>query len=158
MNNDLVITRIIDAPLESVWRAWSDPELVKQWWGPQGFSAPVAEIDFHEGHTSLVCMENPDFGKYFSTWQYREIIPMERITYIHNLADENGVKIDPASVGMPPDFPQDQRHVVTFKSLGKNQTELTITEYGWTVGQMMDMSKMGMEQCLDKMAACCANL
>ena len=158
MNNevqkhDLVITRTFDTPLESVWRAWSDPALVKQWWGPEGFSAPVAEMDFREGGTSLVCMENPDYGKHFSTWHYQEIIPMERIAYIHNLADENGIAIDPTSVGMPPDFPQNQRHVVTFKSLGENQTELTVTEYGWTVGQMMDMSKMGMEQCLDKMAA-----
>jgi uncharacterized protein YndB with AHSA1/START domain len=159
MNNeaqkhDLVITRIFDAPIASVWKAWSDPDLIKQWWGPQGFSAPVAEIDFREGGTSLVCMESSEFGKHFSTWRYQQIVPMERIDYVHNLADENGAAIDPASVGMPPDFPQDQRHLVTFTALSGNQTEISVTEYGWTAGQMMDMSKMGMEQCLDKMAVC----
>ena len=151
---DLVFTRVFDAPLESVWNAWRDPELIKQWWGPQGFSAPVANIDFREGGTSLVCMSSPDFGTHFSTWHYQEILPMQRIAYIHNLSDENGVKIDPVSIGMPPDFPQDQLQTVTFKALNDRQTELTVTEHGWTVGEMMEMSRMGMEQCLGKMEAC----
>jgi uncharacterized protein YndB with AHSA1/START domain len=54
---------------------------------------------------------------------------------------------------MPPDFPQDQTHTVGFKDLGDGRTELTMTEHGWTEGQMMELSRMGMEQCLDKMAA-----
>jgi hypothetical protein len=54
---------------------------------------------------------------------------------------------------MPDDFPQNQRHTVTFKSLGDNKTELTVTEFGWTEGHMAEMSRMGMEQCLNKMAA-----
>jgi hypothetical protein len=53
---------------------------------------------------------------------------------------------------MPPDFPQDQRHVVTFTPSDETSTELTITEYAWPVGQMMGFSRMGMEPCLDKMA------
>ena len=150
---DLVITRIFDAPVEQLWKAWSDPEYVMQWWGPNGFTAPLAKIDFREGGTSLVCMSPPQFGDMYSTWHYQEIMPLQRIDYIHNLADKDGNKIDPTSVGMPPDFPQDQRNLVTFKDLGNGKTELTVTEYGWTEGQMREMSKMGMEQCLDKMAA-----
>ena len=45
---DLVVTRVIDAPVEQVWKAWTDPELVKQWWGPDGFTCPLARIDFRE--------------------------------------------------------------------------------------------------------------
>jgi hypothetical protein len=78
---------------------------------------------------------------------------MRRIEYIHNLADKDGNKVDPVKMGMPPDFPQDQHHSVTFKAMGDNKTEMTVTEYDWTVGHMMEMSKMGLEQCLDKMAA-----
>ena len=59
---------------------------------------------------------------------------------------------------MPADFPQDIRNLVTFKDLGKGKTELTVTEYDWTVGHMMELSKMGMEQCLDKMAAALSKL
>ena len=78
---------------------------------------------------------------------------MQRIEYIHNLADEHGRKVDPAKMGMPPDFPQDQRHAVTFKVLGDRKTEMTVMEYDWTVGHMMGMAKTGLEQCLNKMAA-----
>jgi uncharacterized protein YndB with AHSA1/START domain len=149
---DLVVTRLFDAPLPLVWKAWSDPEYVMQWWGPEGFTSPLAKMDFREGATSLVCMSSPEYGDHYSTWQYEKIVPMQRIEYIHNLADEGGNKIDPVKMGMPPDFPQDQRHTVTFKDLGNGKTEMTVTEYDWTVGQMMEMSKMGLNQCLDKMA------
>lgn len=150
---DLVFTRVFDAPLAEVWKAWVDPEYVKQWWGPIGFTCPLAKMDVREGGTSLVCMSSPDFGDHYSIWQYQKIVPMQRIEYIHNLADKDGNKVDPVTVGMPPDFPQDQFQTVTFRALGDHQTELTVTEHDWTAGQMMELSKMGMEQCLDKMAA-----
>ena len=150
---DLVITRVFDAPIEQVWKAWTDPKHVMRWWGTEGFTSPLAKLDFREGGTSLVCMSSPEYGDQYSTWQYRKIAPMQRIEYIHNLADKDGNKIDPTSIGMPADLPQDLRNLATFKALGDNKTEITVTEYDWTVGQMMEMSKMGLEQCLDKMAA-----
>jgi uncharacterized protein YndB with AHSA1/START domain len=153
---DLDVTRVFEAPVQLVWKAWTDPEHVMRWWGPNGFTAPFANIDFRVGGTSLVCMRaSKEFGgqDFFSTWHYQEIEPLRRIEYIHNLADKDGNKADPVKLGMPPDFPQDQRHSVTFEALGNNQTKMTVTEYGWTAGQMMDMSKIGLEQCLDKMAA-----
>lgn len=150
---DLVVTRVFHAPVEAVWKAWTDAELVKKWWGLDGFTAPIAKLDFREGGTSLVCMSSPEYGDMYSTWKYVEIVPMRRIDYIHNLADKDGNKIDPTVVGMPADFPQDQRNVVTFKPVSDDMTEITVTEYDWTVGQMVEMSKMGLEQCLAKMAA-----
>ena len=152
---DLVITRRFNAPVALVWKAWTDPEWITRWWGPNGFSCALAEIDFREGGTALVCMRAPkEFGgqDLYSTWEYLRIAPMERIEFIHNLADHEGNKIDPASIGMPADFPQDMRHLVAFKEVD-GATELTVTEYDWPAGQMMEMSKIGMEQCLDKMSA-----
>ncbi len=154
---DLVITRVFDAPIQQVWKAWTEPAYVMQWWGPDGFTAPLARLDFREGGTSLVCMSSPQFGEHYSTWHYNEIDPYKKIDYTHNLADKDGNKIDPASVGMPPDFPQDQRQLIAFKALDNGKTELTVTEFGWTVGQMMEMSRMGMEQCLNKMATVLAS-
>lgn len=157
---DLVIARIFDAPVARVWKAWTDPEQVMRWWGPIRFTCPSCKMDFRVGGTSLVCMRAPiEFGgqDMYSTWSYRQIESMRRIEYIHNLADKDGNKVNPAAMGLPPDFPQDQRHVVEFNTLGENRTELIVTEYGWTVGQMMELSKMGMGQCLDKMAATFAN-
>ena len=94
----------------------------------------------------------------YSTWTYTKIVPMERIEYIHNLADQDGNTVDPVQMGLPADFPQGQLQVITFKVVDDNKTELTVTEYGWLEGKMMDMSKMGMGQCLDKMGAIFANI
>src|SRR5262245_61811787 len=105
--HDLVFTRRFDAPVELVWKAWTDPEAVMQWWGPTGFTSPSAIIDFREGGTSLVCMRAPkEFGgqDMYSTWAYTKIVPLERIEYIHNLADKDGNKLDPAQLGFPSDF------------------------------------------------------
>ena len=152
---DLVVTHVFDAPVKLVWKAWVDPTLVMQWWGPDRFICPSAKIDFREGGTSLVRMRAPkEWGGQdsYSTWAYTKIVPMKRIEYTHNLAGKDGRKVDPVKMGMPQDFPQDQRHVVTFRDLGNAKTEVTVTEYEWPVGQMMEWSKTGMEQCLNKMA------
>jgi len=153
---DLVVTRVFDAPIELVWKAWTDPEYVMQWWGPTGFTCPLAEMDFREGGVSLVCMRAPkDFGgqDMYNTWTYKKIVPMQQIEYILNFTDKDGKAFDPAEMGLPAGTPREVRNVNTFKDLGNGKTEMTVTEYDWTVGHMMEMSKMGLEQCLDKMAA-----
>jgi uncharacterized protein YndB with AHSA1/START domain len=155
MKRDVVVTRIFDAPIEQVWQAWVEPDLVMQWWGPTGFTSPLANMDFHEGGTSLVCMRAPkEFGgqDMYSTWTYTKIVPNERIEYIFRFADQEGNTLDPADMGMEPGIPKEGHHVVTFQTVGNNRTEMTVTEYGYESDQAHDLSKGGLEQCLDKMA------
>jgi uncharacterized protein YndB with AHSA1/START domain len=152
---DLVVTRIFEAPVERVWKAWLDPADVMQWWGPQGFTCPVAKMDFREGGTSLVCMRAPqEFGgqDFYNAWSYQEIEPLERIEYLFIFTDENGEKIDPTTLGLPEDLPHEMRHVVTFKPLGMDKTEMTVTEFGYLSAETLEISRAGLEQCLDKMA------
>lgn len=154
--SDVVVTRVLNASVERVWQAWSDSEYVMRWWGPAGFTAPLAQMDFREGGTSLVCMRAPEeFGgqDMYNTWTYREIVPPQRIEFILNFSDKDGRTLDPAEAGIPPGVPKDVRHVVTFNAAGHDKTELNVTEYGYTSDQARDVSKVGMEQCLDKMAA-----
>ena len=154
---DLVVVRVFDTPLREAWEAWTDPGLVMRWWGPTGFTCPVAKMDFREGGTSLVCMRAPkEFmggQDMYNTWTYEKIVPMKRFVYVLRFSDKNGKTMDPAKHGLPPDMPKEVRNEVAFKELGKKKTEVTVTEYGWTPGQMMEMSKMGLEQCLDNMSA-----
>ncbi|MBZ0283531.1 MAG: SRPBCC domain-containing protein [Anaerolineae bacterium] len=153
---DLIITRVFDVPVEQVWNAWSNSDQVMRWWGPTGFTCPVAKMDFREGGTSLVCMRAPkEFGgqDMYSTWTYQKIVPMQQIDFIQNFADENANQIDPITLGLPPDMPQKVRSLVIFKAIGNNRTEINITEFGYTSDQIIELSKAGMEQCLDKMAA-----
>ena len=149
---DLVVTRTFDAPVAEVWKYWAESEGVKKWWGPTGFTAPLARMDFREGGTSLVCMRAPNGQDFYNTWTYRKIEPLKRIEFILGWADKDGQKIDPVTMGLPPDIPQEVRHVVTFKDVS-GETELTVVEYGYKSDQTHDLSKAGLEQCLDKMAA-----
>lgn len=56
---DLVLTRVLDVPVERVWEAWTKPEYVMQWWAPDHFTSPSAEMDFRNGGVSIVCMRAP---------------------------------------------------------------------------------------------------
>jgi uncharacterized protein YndB with AHSA1/START domain len=89
----------------------------------------------------------------YSTWVYKKIVPMQLIEFIQNIADQDGHPVDPVKIGLPPEFPKDMRTVVTFRDLGKGRTEMTVTEYDWTVSPMRGFAEAGLNQCLDKMVA-----
>jgi len=150
---NLVVTRLIDAPVELVWRAWTEPEHVMRWWGPKDYTSPSCQIDFREGGKYLFCMRAPEYqgGKdYYSGGVYTKIVPMQYLEFTQYLTDERGNHVKPAQVGMPEDFPDEVRTVIIFKAVG-SKTEITITEYDWTVGQMAEYSRLGLEQTLDKL-------
>jgi uncharacterized protein YndB with AHSA1/START domain len=152
MEKILKVSKVFDAPVQEVWKLWTEPEYVKQWWGPDKFICTIANINFKEGDTSLVSMKAPDdFGGqiHYCIWAYTKIIPFERIEFVQNLANENGIKQQPIAVGMPADFPEDIRTVVTFTSIGENKTEMTVSEYA-DFGQTTHFAKLGLEQSLDK--------
>ena len=151
---DLVVTRILDAPLELVWKAWTDPEHVIRWWGPKYYTSPTCKIDLREGGKYIFCMRAPkEQGGQdsYTAGVYKKIVPMERLEFTQGLSDKDGNRIDPAQVGMPPDFPKEIRTSIVFKAKG-DMTELTITEYDWAVGQMFVYSLAGLHQSIDKLA------
>ncbi len=155
MAKQIEVTRIFNAPLEMVWKVWTDPELVKRWWGPKHFSSPVARLDFREGGKSIVSMKAPkEMGgqEFYSVWVYTKIIPLQTIEFIQSLSDKDGNKTDPTKVGMPADFPIDIRTVVTFKKVAEGKTEMTVTEYA-EFGTISNFAQMGLEQSMDKMNA-----
>jgi uncharacterized protein YndB with AHSA1/START domain len=149
---DLVVTRDFDAPVERVWRAWTESELVMRWWGPQGFTSPLARMDVREGGTSLVCMRSPEGQDLYNTWAYTRIVPLQRIEFVQSFSDRDGQKVEPAQIGLPPDIPQDVRNLVELTPVGDHQTALRVTEFGYASDQALELSRMGLEQCLDKMA------
>ena len=152
---DLVITRIIDAPVELVWKAWSEPEQVKRWWGPQHYTSPTCTIDFQEGGKYIFCMRAPqDQGgrDEYSAGQYLKIVPFEILEFTQFMSDENGFKVNPVEMGLSPDFPDEVRTSVTFKRIRPDMTELSITEYGWTVNPMFVYALAGMHQSIDKLS------
>jgi uncharacterized protein YndB with AHSA1/START domain len=150
---NMIITRLFEAPIEQVWHAWSASEKVMGWWGPMGFTCPTADMDFREGNTSLVCMRTPNGHDLYNIWTYQTIIPLQKIEFIQGFSDADGNPLDPAAIGLPSDIPAEVLHLITFNAVGKHHTELTVTEYGYPNEEIVELSKAGMEQCLDKMAA-----
>jgi uncharacterized protein YndB with AHSA1/START domain len=150
---DLVVTRVFDAPVEQVWSAWTESDHVRKWWGPSGFTSPIARMDVREGGTSLVAMRSPEGHDMYNTWRYLDVVPLRRLEFILNFADGNGDTIDPAALGLPPGIPRDVRHVITFRALDGGGTEMTVNEYGYANDEVVQFSKAGLESSLDKMAA-----
>jgi uncharacterized protein YndB with AHSA1/START domain len=87
----IAIERIFDAPPELVWKAWTEPDHVMRWWGPETFTSPAVEIDFRVGGKYLFAMQSPEYQDGRTGWStgvYREIVPFERIVCTMGMADE----------------------------------------------------------------------
>lgn len=147
--------RTYPVPVEAAWAAWTGPELIRRWWGPEGFSCPLAEMDVRAGGVSLLAMQAPPQyggGRTYTTWSYSVVEPRARLEYIVRFADQTGITISPADAGIPPGVPDAVPHVVTFTATADGGTDLSITESGYTTRQACEMSQSGLDQCLDKLA------
>src|SRR6185436_4556698 len=82
-DREIVIERLIDAPRELVWRAWTEPEHLEQWWGPNGFSVTTHSIDIREGGVWDFIMHGPDGRDYPNRIVFTEIVKPERIRHDH---------------------------------------------------------------------------
>ena len=84
---DFVITRRFDAPRTLVFRAFTEPERLRHWWGPTGFSWVSCTMDLRAGGTFHYCMRSPDGQDMWGKWIYREIVPPERIVFVSSFSD-----------------------------------------------------------------------
>ncbi|MEX1170572.1 MAG: SRPBCC domain-containing protein [Chloroflexota bacterium] len=153
---DLVLTRTFHVSPDRLWEAWTIGDRVMQWWGPAGFVSPSARMDVRVGRSSLVCMRAPaEFGgqDLYNTWTYQVVEPMRSLEFTLDWADRDGNRVAPVAMGLPPDTPRDVRHLVTIEPAGDGRAKLTVTEFGYTSDQQFELSKAGLQQCLDKMAA-----
>jgi uncharacterized protein YndB with AHSA1/START domain len=126
----VVIERTFDAPIDLIWQMWTDPEHFKSWYGPKGFTVPVADMDMSVGGKRLVCMASPDGSmKMWTTGEYTEIIPNERLVYTESPADENGNVVSPSAMGMPDGYPATTEVTVLLEDLG-GRTKMVMMHAG----------------------------
>ena len=128
----VVIERDFDAPVDLVWKMWTDPEHFKEWYGPDGATIPAAEMDVRVGGTRLVCMEvhapNGAMRMWF-TGEYGEVIENERLVYTESMSDEHGNVASPESMGMPEGHPVTTEVRVELEDLG-GRTKMVMTHTG----------------------------
>jgi len=88
--NEIVLSRVFAAPRELVWQAMTTPEHVVHWWGPNGFTTTIKEMDFRVGGVWKHVMHGPDGTDYPNSSVFREIVAPERLVYSHGGAKKGG--------------------------------------------------------------------
>lgn len=122
-NQDFVITRIFDAPRDLVWKAFTDPQHMKQWWGPKGFTVIASKMDLRPGGTYHYGMKAPDGSAMWGKFVYREVVAPERMVFINSFSDEaGGITRHP----MAPTWPLEMLSTFTFEEAPGGKTKLTI--------------------------------
>ena len=89
-NPDFVISRVFDAPRELVWKCFTEPERMKEWWGPKGFKSVASKMDLRPGGRYHYCLQSPSGAAMWGKLAFREIVPPERMVLINSFSDEAG--------------------------------------------------------------------
>ncbi len=126
----VIATRIFDAPLELVYKAWTDPKQLAQWFPPKDFTSPWCEVDPRPGGIFRCDMKAPDGKVFVGMGLFREVVPNERLVF--TFAGEESV---------PPPI----LVTVVFKAQG-NKTELTMQQTAETVADYEELLKLGVHE------------
>lgn len=144
-DRELIISRIIDAPPERVFKAWTDPELLKQWFAPLPYTTPVAELDVRPGGANLIVMRGPDGNDLPNRGVYLEVVKNEWLVFANAYAK-----------AWEPSEKPFVTVIVTFESEG-GKTKYTARVLHWTVADREAHEEMGFHQgwgqCADQLAA-----
>jgi uncharacterized protein YndB with AHSA1/START domain len=149
-NRDLVLTRLIDAPREKLFRAWTEPALLKQWFAPLPYTTPRVELDVRPGGANLVVMRGPDGVELPQRGVYLEVVRNERLVFT-----------DAYTAAWEPSPKPFMTVVLTFQDEG-GKTRYTVRVRHWTVGDRESHEKMGFHEgwgrCADQLEALVAKL
>ena len=97
-----VISRTFGVSREILWKAWTERERLMQWFGPKGFTMPVAKMDFRPGGMLHYCLRSADGHQMWGKFVYREIVAPERIVLVNSFSDEaGGITRHPMSATWP---------------------------------------------------------
>ena len=117
-----ILTRTFNAPRDLVFRAWTDPEYLKHWWGPKGVTVTLCNMDLRPGGRFHYCMHTQDGVEIWGRWIFREITPPERLVFVSSFSNlEGGISRHP----MSPTWPAELLSTITFATDGA-QTTVTI--------------------------------
>lgn len=131
-NRELLLTRVLNAPREKVYRAWTDPKLMTQWFTPPPFTTTHVETDVRPGGASLVVMRGPDGQEYPNRGVYLEVVPNERLVFT-----------DAYTQAWEPSEKPFMTVILTFEDAGDGKTRYTARVRHWTSADCETHEKMG---------------
>lgn len=147
----LAMTRVFAAPRELVFKAWTEPERLKRWWGPRGYTVPYCEIDLCEGGVFLFCMRSPEGHDSWGRGVFREIVVPERIVFAMSFADAEGNVVPATHYGMSREWPLEALLTVAFEEEA-GKTRVTLRYEGVPPGADGDGARQGWAEMLDGLA------
>ena len=122
-SKEFVITRVFDAPRARVWKAFTEAERLKEWWGPKGFSVIAAKMDLRPGGTYHYGMKAPDSTTMWGKFVFRDVVAPERMVFVNSFSDEfGGLTRHPMSAT----WPLEMLSTFTFENEPGSKTKLTI--------------------------------
>jgi uncharacterized protein YndB with AHSA1/START domain len=122
LDGEFVLSRLLDAPRERVFRAWTEPERMAKWFSPKGVSGAVGKMDLRSGGVYHYGMSLPDGKKMWGKWIFREVAAPQRLVFVQSFSDENqGVTRHPMSAN----WPLETLSTILFDDMG-GKTLLTI--------------------------------
>ncbi|HVU35104.1 MAG TPA: SRPBCC family protein [Opitutaceae bacterium] len=130
-DRELTLTRLIDAPPEAVYRAWTDPALVKEWFTPRPWTTPVVELDVRPGGANFILMRGPEGSEFPNRGVYLEVVPNQRLVFTDAYT----------SAWVPSEKPF-MTVTLTFENEG-GKTRYTARVRHWTVADRETHEKMG---------------
>lgn len=147
--NQIEVERVLDLPILKVWKALSDAETLKKWWGPQDYTCPFSSINFKAGGKYLHCMRSSSGEEIWSTGVFNEIIPTKKIVMTDSFSDSKGNVIAASEHDMPGDWPLEL--LITITLTEKNgKTELKLEHEG-IPDEMYEDCIQGWNSSFDKM-------
>ena len=132
MTDSVVIERHFDAPVELVWKMWTESEHFAAWYGPMGATIPVAKMNVRVGGSRHICMAMETPNGPMQMWfvgEFLEIVANERLVYTEAMSDEDGNVISPAQMGMPEGHPETAQVIVELEPVD-GKTKMTMTHIG----------------------------
>ncbi|HEY0945286.1 MAG TPA: SRPBCC family protein [Opitutaceae bacterium] len=134
-DRELILTRIINAPREKVFQAWTDPELLKQWFAPKPWSTPVVELDVRPGGANFIVMRGPDGSEFPNRGVYLDVVPNARLVFTDAYTHAWEPSVKPFITA-----------VLTFEEAAGGKTKYTARVVHWTAADCEAHAKMGFHE------------
>lgn len=129
---ELAVSLVLDAPRDKLFRCWTEPELLTQWFAPRPWSTAHAELDVRPGGSTLVVMADPEGNEYPGRGAYLEVVPDEKLVFTDGYVKASEPSPEPFFTG-----------IVTFEEAGNGKTRYTARARHWSQEACHKHEEMG---------------
>ena len=150
---EIVLERRFDASPGRVFGAFTEPEMLKRWWGPNGFSTPFCKVDLRTGGAFHYCMRGPDGKEYWGKGVYRQIVPGSFLEWTDTFSDAKGNFVPPTDYDLSVEWPPETTVSVSFDPSGTGTRLRLRHEVPGAPEEEFDQCRQGWTELIDRLDA-----